>query len=81
MTQRGPQVLVTLVFSAILLSAGVIPAWSWSCNRGIGRTLFELFTHTPTVAHLRAYEQDARRGELAGQAIATLDAVRVSFCC
>lgn len=56
MTERGPQVLVTLVFSSILLSAGVIQLVV-ELQQGDRPHAFELFTHTPTRAHLRAFEE------------------------
>ena len=55
MNRRAPEILVTLVFGAMLLSAGAIElgnAW----RRGERPQMFELFARTPSVTHLRAYE-------------------------
>jgi hypothetical protein len=57
MNHRGPHVLATLIFAGILLSAGGLQL-GVEQRRGEKPQLLELFTQTPTVAHLRAYEQD-----------------------
>jgi hypothetical protein len=56
MNQRGPQLLVTLVFSAILLSASGIQL-TVELRRGDPPQLLELFRSTPTRAHLRTFEE------------------------
>lgn len=55
MNVRGPQLLVTLGFSAILLSAGGIQI-GLDLATGGKLQMFELFRRPPTAAHLRAYE-------------------------
>ncbi|MHB1308112.1 MAG: alginate O-acetyltransferase AlgX-related protein [Limisphaerales bacterium] len=56
MKPRGAQLLVTLVFGAILLSAGAIQL-AQELPRGQVPQVFELFTRLPSAANLRAYEQ------------------------
>jgi hypothetical protein len=55
MNRRGPQILVTLVFGVMLLSAGSIQlGLEW--YRGEKPQVLELFVRAPTAAHLRAFE-------------------------
>ena len=57
MNHRGPSIFVTLIFAGMLLSASVLQL-GVELRRGERPQLLDLFTQTPTVAHLRAYEQD-----------------------
>lgn len=57
MNDRGPPIVVTVVFVGILLSAGGVQL-AVELRRGERPPLLELFTQTPTVARLRTYEQD-----------------------
>ncbi len=61
MNNRGPQLLVTLVFSAILLSAGCIQ-FGLELASGEKPRMLELFRRAPSAVHLRAYE-DALEAE------------------
>ena len=56
MKPRGPQLLVTMVFGTILLSAGAIQL-GLELSRGQVPQMFELFSRMPSAANLRAYEQ------------------------
>ena len=57
MNFRGPQLLVTLVFGAMILSAGGIQV-GIELGRGEKPRMLELFRRAPTAAHLRAYEEN-----------------------
>jgi hypothetical protein len=56
MNFRTPQFLVTLVFGAMILSAGCIQI-GIDLARGQKPQMFELFRRAPTTVHLRAYEE------------------------
>jgi hypothetical protein len=56
MNSRAPHLIATLVFVAILLSAGAVQV-GIALSRGETPSAFALFTVQPTVANLRAYEQ------------------------
>lgn len=57
MKPRGAPIFTTLMFAAMLLSAGSTQLVI-ELARGEKPQLLELFTRTPTVAHLRAYEDN-----------------------
>lgn len=67
MKPRSPHLFTALTFAGMLLSAGSIQL-VMELARGEEPQLLELFTRTPTVAHLRAYEDNLEDTSwLAGQ--------------